>query len=226
MPKLSDVQIAAAAQSAGFSGNHLAVAVAIALAESSGDPTAINRANRNGSTDYGLWQINSVHAALLRTGSWSNPADNARMAYAVYKQAGSRFTPWVQYKNGVYLTFMARAAVAMRQVTGSSTAVRAGLLDDLKELERKTDPDTYGGLPSPKDLEDLTDPNKYGFPDLSKITGFFSFISDPNNWKRVGLFLVGFILLIIAAFKLTGDNQLSGATKGIVRAVATKKVIG
>ncbi len=225
MPKLSDTQIAAAAQSAGFSGNHLAVAIAVALAESGGDPTATNK-NNNGSTDYGLWQINSVHAALLRQGSWSNPADNARMAYAVYKQAGSSFSPWVAYKNGTYLAFMARAAVAMRFVAGAPTAVRAGLLDDLKELERKTDPDTYGGLPSPKDLEDLTDPNRYGFPDLSKITNFFSFISDPNNWKRVGLFFVGFILLVIAAFKLTGDNQLSGTTKGILKTVAYRKVAG
>lgn len=38
---------------------------AIIRVESSGNPAAINRANRNGTVDYGLMQINSIHLPRL-----------------------------------------------------------------------------------------------------------------------------------------------------------------
>lgn len=102
---LSANDIAAAATSAGFSGNDVRIAVAVALAESGGRPDATHR-NSNGSTDYGLWQINSVHKEILSAGTWSNPTDNARMAYQVWKNAGGKWTPWTTYKTGAYLRFM------------------------------------------------------------------------------------------------------------------------
>jgi Lysozyme like domain len=92
----------AAAARAGFGGRDLAVAVAVAGAESDYDPTAINRANRNGTADHGLWQINSVHAALLATGDWSDPYDNARMARTVWQDAGGSWSPWVTFNSGAY----------------------------------------------------------------------------------------------------------------------------
>ena len=86
---------------AGFSAADAKTATQIALAESSGNRLATNH-NSNGSTDYGLWQINSVHKDALALGDWKDPATNARMAYLVYKQAGNKFTPWVTYNNGAY----------------------------------------------------------------------------------------------------------------------------
>lgn len=106
----TDQQINAYALAAGFSDPHTRmVAVAISLAESSGNESATNH-NTNGSTDYGLWQINSVHPDVLSTGQWSNGADNAKMAHMVYEQSGGSFRPWSTYNSGAYLIYMGRAA--------------------------------------------------------------------------------------------------------------------
>jgi hypothetical protein len=64
------------------------------------------------------------------------------------------------------------------------------------------------------------DPNS----SLSTITDAIKFISDPNNWRRVGLFVAGLVLIVVAIFKLTGNNQLSPITKTVAKAVITKKV--
>jgi hypothetical protein len=181
MAKLSALQIANAAKSAGFSGGDVAIATAIAFAESGGESTATNR-NSNGSTDYGLMQINSIHAAILRSGSWSNPGDNMKMAHKVYAEAGNKWTPWVTYKSGSYLKFLNKGNGAAGNATGEPV-----------------------GLPGSNELE--------------AIKNFAQFISDPHNWIRVGAFVAGVILLIVALFKMTGDNKLSGTTKAVVGAV-------
>lgn len=102
--KLSASDIANAMRKAGWPETAIPVGVAVALAESGGNPTAVNR-NNNGSTDYGLFQINTVHGSLLQQGDWSNPVDNSRMALTVWKNAGSKWTPWVAYNSGSYKKF-------------------------------------------------------------------------------------------------------------------------
>lgn len=113
MSVLSAEAIAGYAAAAGFQGSDLTTAVAVAFAESGGNPESVNRANRNGSVDYGLWQINTVHSDLLNGGSWSDPASNARMAYTLYKARGG-FRDWAAYNNGSYLAYMPKASVATR----------------------------------------------------------------------------------------------------------------
>jgi hypothetical protein len=120
---LTDAQLAGLAASVGFTGRDIVLAVAMALAESDGRTDATN-ANANGSTDYGLWQINTIHPELLASGTWSVPADNARMAYSVFTDAGRSWTPWSTYNNGAYLKFYARGqtAAANPDTTYASTA--------------------------------------------------------------------------------------------------------
>jgi hypothetical protein len=77
------LEVASLAASAGFPGDELHTAVAVAYAESLGDPNAVNR-NRNGSKDSGLWQINSVHGFS----DLKNPLENARAAYEVWRIQG------------------------------------------------------------------------------------------------------------------------------------------
>lgn len=103
MPTLSASQIAGYARQGGFSGAEIPIAVAIALAESGGRTDATHR-NSNGSIDHGLWQINDVNASVLASGNWANPLDNARMAYAIYRQQGWR--AWTTYKHGTYAKFL------------------------------------------------------------------------------------------------------------------------
>jgi surface antigen len=119
MTILSPSQIATYARGAGFSGNALSIAVAIAMAESGGNTTAIDR-DSNGSVDYGLWQINTVHGynpSLLQ-----QPAYNASAAYAVSSR-GTDFTPWVTYNSGAYRRYLT-SGVSVSSGTSPSQAAR------------------------------------------------------------------------------------------------------
>jgi len=96
----------AAALAAGFTGTDLPIAVAVAQAESGGNPLATH-VNSDGSTDLGLWQINNrAHPDLIASGDWRDPASNARMAYSVWQAAGGSFSPWVTFTTGAYLKYM------------------------------------------------------------------------------------------------------------------------
>ncbi|WP_460444659.1 D-alanyl-D-alanine carboxypeptidase family protein [Angustibacter aerolatus] len=120
----------AAAARAGFTGGDLDIAVAVAGAESSWRSDAINR-NANGSTDYGMWQINTVHAGLLAAGNWRTPDDNARMAFAVWSQAGRSWTPWTTFKTGAYRQhlYAAHTATTTTAAVGSVGSVGTQSVD-------------------------------------------------------------------------------------------------
>lgn len=60
--------------------------------------TASNDANSNGSWDYGICQINSIHGF---TKEWlSNPENSVEAAHEVWLSAG--YEAWVNYNNGKY----------------------------------------------------------------------------------------------------------------------------
>ena len=69
----SAVQLAAFAAAAGFKGDSLVIAVAVALAESSGKSDAMNY-NTDGSYDVGMWQINTVHCPDAPNNGRNQPA--------------------------------------------------------------------------------------------------------------------------------------------------------
>jgi hypothetical protein len=76
-------------------------AVAVATCESGLNPGAYNGKNTNGSTDGGLWQINSVHdKELKRLGlDKYNPTDATKYARMLYEQNG--WIDWVCYTKGM-----------------------------------------------------------------------------------------------------------------------------
>lgn len=108
---LTAVQIGQYALSAGFT-DALPTAIAIALAESGGNIQATHQ-DSDGSTDYGLWQINSVHSSYS-TSKLLTPGYNAQAAYQI-SSAGTNWYPWSTYKNGAYLQYMSQATVAAAQ---------------------------------------------------------------------------------------------------------------
>jgi hypothetical protein len=122
---VSDQQIAQAAYDAGFRGNALATAVAVALAESHGNATALND---RGEFSVGMWQINvnGYLASRLKKwgfGSWMdlwNPENNAKAAYDV-SNGGKNFGLWSTYKHGTYLKYMTRATTAAKGVDPNGT---------------------------------------------------------------------------------------------------------
>lgn len=113
MSTLSDSQIAGLAQGAGFTGSQIPIMVAIALAESSGNPSATHT-NSNGSTDYGLWQINSVHHF---SGNLLDPQVNAAAARTVFNSQG--FQAWSTYNSGAYTRYLGRGQAAAGNPTAS-----------------------------------------------------------------------------------------------------------
>lgn len=194
---LTDQQIANVAKASGWtSTSEIAIAVAVALAESGGRPEATH-VNSNGSTDYGLWQVNSIHG--FDPNRLLTPTGNGSAAHQVYSEAGNKWTPWSTYKSGAYLAFLARG----RAVAGSASA--GGSVND---------PPIDRPIPGVSSLSDL----------YSSITSLANWVSNANNWRRVGLFILGAILLTYGLFKVTGNNQLSPTTKAVAKAATTVAV--
>lgn len=102
--RLSAVEVASLAGAAGFPEAEISTAVAIARAESDWTPTATN-VNTNGSVDHGLFQINDVNASVLAGGDWRDPADNAVMAFKIWKAWGN-WRAWSTFNSGSYRKFL------------------------------------------------------------------------------------------------------------------------
>jgi hypothetical protein len=123
----------------GFRGEQLATMIAIAFAESDGNPRAHNPDATTGDNSYGLFQINMLDTEDMMMGEerreryglssdeelW-DPMVNARIAYDFVQRKIARgddpFEDWTTYKNDKHLPFWdvaSRAAAAVeRQASG------------------------------------------------------------------------------------------------------------
>jgi hypothetical protein len=143
MAKISNQAIANAAHIAGFRGQAAVTAVAVALAESSGDKDVYN-----GICCHGLWQIHYVHAKRYPV-LWAqkyDPTSNARMAFSI-SSGGKNWQPWEAYTNGAYRQYLDAAKKAVAGGTGledtpgfgetapplSSEGIASSLLAPIKE---------------------------------------------------------------------------------------------
>jgi hypothetical protein len=81
------------------------VMAAIALAESGGNPAALNPNDNNGTqSSFGLWQIsNGTHSPPAA--NWADPAENARLAVQKYVSQG--LSAWGTYTSGAYKKYLA-----------------------------------------------------------------------------------------------------------------------
>lgn len=193
MAVVSDQTIARAALAGGWPRDKAATAVAVALAESGGDATAVNDKNANGTTDYGLWQINSIHKGDLAGGDWRDPTANARMAYAVYRRAGNSFSPWYAWRDLKHLPFMARATKA---VTEAEAGGIGGMVPD----------ESAGNSPLiPDSIEQLSD----------TATAALSVLRDRDFWIRVGMMALGALILIVGIVAI-----IAAMTRGKIEKVA------
>jgi len=191
---LSDAQIAGAAKAAGFSGSNLAKAVAIALAESSGNPNAHNAVPPDNS--YGLWQINMLGSmgparrkqfGLKSNDDLFNPTTNAKAAYAI-SNGGKNFGPWSTYTSGAYLRYMSRANKAAGNPDSSVPGSSNGGVEQ-------------AGLSNPLDWP-------------GEIVDFFEFITDPITWLRLGMILGGGLMVGVALFQISGQASQVGSALG------------
>lgn len=208
--KLTPQQIAGAAQAAGFPPDQIVTATAVALAESGGETTATNR-NSNGSTDYGLWQINTVHGALLNQGDKFNPLDNAKMALTVYARAGNQWTPWSVYKSGTY-----RAQINTATLAARNPVPPAGAADAITA----SDPNATATPVAAASPLDMLGPIGSA---LGSITGVLDKVTSGSLWLRVGAFIIGSCLIVFSLLRLSGADQM--AVKAVKTAAKAAVVV-
>lgn len=109
-------QIARVAQGVGFRGGALATIVAICLAESGGDPTAVSPTG-----DYGLAQINLAYHPDVTQQCAFDPQCNLEAAYRI-SGGGADFTPWATYTQGTYWHYHDQAVTAVAQLGAGGAA--------------------------------------------------------------------------------------------------------
>ena len=101
MSNLSLSDMSALALAAGFPDP--ALAAAIAMAESGGNPAAVGDTQPGVlGPSIGLWQIDLYFHPQYTQAELVDPAANARAAYAIWLAAGKKFTPWSTYNAGLY----------------------------------------------------------------------------------------------------------------------------
>lgn len=93
-------QISDYASAAGFGSDVLDTMTAIALAESSGNPSAVGDLNITPGGSIGLWQINLKAHPEYTQDELFDPQTNANAAFAVYQSQG--LGAWSTYNNGAY----------------------------------------------------------------------------------------------------------------------------
>lgn len=186
-------QLASAWLSAGGSKKDVPIAVAVALAESGGRITATNN-NTNGSTDYGAWQVNSIHgypASQLLTLS-----GNAKAAVAVKAKQG--WAAWVTFNTGAYKKF-------------AKEAVSSGVSGAVADAPGQPSQDILKGAAGAVGKA------------LNPLDGLVTALGDPDTWKRVGLIVAGAIAMLLGVYFFGREfavGQVGGIAKSILK---TKK---
>jgi murein DD-endopeptidase MepM/ murein hydrolase activator NlpD len=111
--------VAQAAMAAGFTGQGLITAVAVAGAESGFGANP----GPSPTGDYGDWQINhQAHPQYDTTRLLSDPLYNAQAAYAV-SGGGANWSPWTTYTSGAYQQFLPAAEAAVSGLASAAQTV-------------------------------------------------------------------------------------------------------
>jgi murein DD-endopeptidase MepM/ murein hydrolase activator NlpD len=146
-------EITALAQAAG-SGGDVSTAVAVALAESGGNPAAVG-VNGDGSRDRGLWQINSRWHPEVSDACAFDPSCNARAAYVI-SNGWTDFGPWTTYSSGAYRQYLPPDGGTVTQAPPSRSLQGQGVVGQLLsspwfqgtwEVTQGWGPTDYGGEP-------------------------------------------------------------------------------
>lgn len=118
-------QLAQLAYNAGFRGQALTTAVAVAMAESSGNTGALNDNASTGDYSVGAWQVNYFGKLMQeRTAKYgapqvlqANPQGQAAAAFDI-SGGGKDFSAWTTYTSGAYQQYMGEAQQAASAVKG------------------------------------------------------------------------------------------------------------
>lgn len=204
MATLTPAQIAAVANGAGFSGDSLVWAVAVALAESGGRTDAVG-VNADGSRDRGLWQINNKWHPDVTDAMAFDPAQAAAAAYRISK-SGTSWSPWAAYTNGAAAGHLSRARVAVAQTGDGAPAEQA-----------TGGPAALGPVDVVGALGSLA---KSAAAIASTWIKAAEWISDGHNWMRIMEVTGGVVLVTVAVITLgkTGAGPVAGGINAVTAA--------
>lgn len=192
---LADSAIAGYAQAAGLSGQNVAIAVAIAIAESGGNPNAHNAVPPDDS--YGLWQINMLGSlgpqrrsalGISSNTQLYDPSINAR-AMAMISSGGSNWKPWTTYTRGTYQLFMSRGQAA----AGNPSAAPGGA----------------AGLPG-------ATPVGLGVS-LTSVNKAIDYLTDPATYIRASMLIGGVAFLLFGLSKMVGADPVKLAKLAVLK---------
>lgn len=226
MATLNIDQITQLAYNAGFRGNDLSRAVAIALAESgigngqlASSTTAYNPETAAhtpiGSGSRGLWQVWGKGHPEYNNDTLYDPKVNAAAAFSLYKAAGG-FSPWTTASsvNGApprYLAYLPAAQSAAQKLGGSVT----------------TPPSSGGGVSSPLDpiLKNIL--GSAGTPSADLIANVqqggldpLAFLTSVQGWlkvkgEQVSFFIIGLLIIVIGGFLVIYDPLKKGVGEAL-----------
>lgn len=205
----------------------LDTAIAVALAESGGNTGATNK-NQNGSSDYGLWQINSIHASrfknyhgMLLWDSRMEAAANTAMARELWKDNHS-FSPWTG-------TYGAPPGSAGRKRFEANRGHGAKVWADIKANKLHTEVGGIPGPPIPGDkIAGLVAPGlaigKAGLDKakdpigkaVDKVLGFLK-----EGAVTAGVFILGVILIILGIWWFLSQTKAGKIAIGAAETAAT-----
>jgi hypothetical protein len=212
MATAPSTDVVTVARNAGFTGVHLVEAVSVALAESTGDASEITH-DSNGTADYGLWQINSVHTEY-NTSQLLDPAYNAAAAFKLSK-GGTDWSAWTTFHNQRAQAEIP-AAVALINKSGSgdnlsvgkggTTVTGAGF--DWNPFNWPGD--VAGGVGGV--IGGTTDA-------LGGISSAVNRLLSPTFWLRVGEWIAG-AALVVLGLVLVFKRDIVQDAKGIAKVAA------
>lgn len=196
--KISDEEVAGVAYKAGFRGDPLVEIVARCWIESSGYCDIVN----DSSQAQGLWQIlPAAHPEykdkLLPSLAWTDPQTNANMAYAIYVAAGNSMNPWASDGTAWIVNIQrAKNAVAKMDTTGTSSTT--GSAPDASTADATLTSASGGG----------------------SVGDAIKFVTDPHNWFRLALFLLGGMAVLFGLWYVIGKTSIGESVHKTVGGLA------
>jgi hypothetical protein len=198
---------------------------AIALAESSGNPGALNTTDNGGTqTSVGLWQVSTgTHSYPA---AWTTPAGNAAEAVAKYKSQG--LGAWGAYTSGAYLQYLKGNVPASSLPQGggggtqqAQTDAASGTPGWLVPVEALGGPIGWigaaateiggaltGGVGTATSIEGLWKSADTFVKEIGAVLKGVEWLFVPTHWVRIGAFLFG------AGTGITGLHYLGKAGQG------------
>lgn len=202
--QLNPAQIAGVAAAAGWTGKDLIIAVAVALAESSGNINATH-INADGSVDRGLWQLNNRTVPDVGgvNGIIFDPKVNASFAYKLWETRG--WQPWSTYNNGDYKQHLQAATDAVQHPEQPIVSIGDKIANSATS--------TFDAMAS---LAKAVVSIAQGF-----VKGI-AWISNSDNWVRVAQVVLGGALLVMALNVVARPlvNQAAAPIVNVVKKVA------